>query len=42
MEKTNTKYSEAVCEVITFASTDVITTSEPVINLVPELPFDEL
>ncbi len=28
--------------VITFATTDVITTSEPVTNEVPELPFDEL
>ncbi len=35
-------YTEAVCEVITFEVTDVITTSEPALNMVPELLFDEL
>ncbi len=35
-------YTEVVCEIIIFAASDVITTSEPVANVVPELPFDEL
>ncbi len=35
-------YISPEAEVITFATTDVITTSEPIANEVPELPFDEL
>ncbi len=35
-------YTTPEMEVITFATTDVITTSEPVANVIPELPFDEL
>ncbi len=35
-------YTTPELEVITFASADVITTSEPTLTDVPELPFDEL
>ncbi len=35
-------YTTPVVEIITFATSDIITTSEPVANEVPELPFDEL
>ncbi len=35
-------YTSPEMEVIAFEASDVITTSEPLINSIPELPFDEL
>ncbi len=35
-------YTTPVLEVITFETSDVITTSVSLINSIPELPFDEL
>ncbi len=35
-------YTTPALEVIAFEAEDVITTSAPILNEVPELPFDEL
>ncbi len=35
-------YTIPAVEIITFEAEDVITTSAPILNEVPELPFDEL
>ncbi len=35
-------YTTPNMEIITFSTEDIITTSMPVANEIPELPFDEL